>query len=223
MSDKSTADLKLIADLDDIDERDKQRAEIRRKAGRYNLEEAAKIIAQAAGAVYEAILAALVDSVESGTLSTYMPDNTAPIKYGSGQGKWPWADAYLDECYWDDLNEWLETKMKRVDYEFPNPADTSAAKVEAVAKGITKQQVITAFEGLHFNADQWGKYLASPPEWLANCRVMRGNKKTSALWNPALIATALLDKKITIKKLDAVFIRLSDWADEWQEKSDYQR
>ena len=178
-----------------------------------------------AGAGYEAILVTLVESVENYTLATYMPGSTAPTKFGSGRGKWSGADVYFEECYWDELNEWLKTKMPRLDYEFPNPADTSAAKVEAVVRGITKQQVITAFEGLHFNADQWGKYLASPPEWLIDCRVAKGSKKTSATWNPVLIAIALADPKrgISVKKLDALFVGLKDWTDEWREKSDYLR
>lgn len=87
-------------------------------------------------------------------------------------------------------------------------------------RGITKGVVINAFEGLHFNRDQWAKYLASPPKWLEECRVARGNKKTSATWNPVLIAVALYDKKISINKLDAVFVTLPNWADEWHEISE---
>lgn len=100
-----------------------------------------------------------------------------------------------------------------------------AAKVGAVpaVKGITKNAVINSFEGLHFNGDQWRKYTASPPEWLERCRVQRGDPKTSGLWNPADIALALLDRKIPLKRLDAVFVGLSDWADEWREKTELER
>jgi hypothetical protein len=54
---------------------------------------------------------------------------------------------------------------------------------------------------------------------LKECRVARGNKSTSATWNPVLIATALFDKNIAIKKLNAVFVSLPEWADEWREVS----
>lgn len=96
-----------------------------------------------------------------------------------------------------------------------------AAKVEAVKRGITKQQAINAFEGLHFDRDKWSKRLADPPDWLKECRVTPGvqGRRTSATWNPVLIAAALIDKEIGIKKLDAVFVRLKDWADEWREAS----
>lgn len=100
--------------------------------------------------------------------------------------------------------------------ELPKPVDVEPYAV----RGITKRKVILAFEGLHFDTDEkWSKALASPPDWLKDCRVEKGNKKTSATWNPALIAAALFDKKIQIKKLDTVFVGLNDWADEWREAS----
>ena len=73
---------------------------------------------------------------------------------------------------------------------------------------------------MHYNRDKWGKYLGDPPKWLEECRLARGSKKASATWSPVLIAIALLDKNIQIAKLDAVFVGLKDWADEWKEKSE---
>ncbi len=93
----------------------------------------------------------------------------------------------------------------------------------AKTKGVTKGAIINAFGGLHFNQDQWDKYLASPPKWLEDCRVAKGNKKTSATWNPVLIAAALFDKQIPIKKLDAVFVGLPEWADDWRLASEHMR
>ena len=91
---------------------------------------------------------------------------------------------------------------------------------EGAVKGITKRKVMNAFEGLRFDYDHWGKNLATPPEWLKPCRVMKGNKKASAIWNPILIAVALHDKGILIGKLNAVFFNsLKDWADDWREES----
>jgi hypothetical protein len=100
------------------------------------------------------------------------------------------------------------------------------AEVATVERGITKQQAINAFDGMHFGRDQWSKSLSTVPNWLMVCRVSRGrrgDRATSATWNPADIAIALLDKGIPIKKLDAVFVELEDWAEEWQEKSAYVR
>ncbi|MEQ1813398.1 MAG: hypothetical protein ABL860_02965 [Candidatus Nitrotoga sp.] len=123
--------------------------------------------------------------------------------------------------------EWLDWAIEQGLYK---PADVPAAKVEAGAdatsdnavkpvRGITKNAVIGAFTELRFNNDQWAKYLGDPPQWLEVCRVAKGSKKVSATWNPALIAAGLYDKGISIKKLDAVFVSLQDWADEWKEKS----
>jgi len=91
-------------------------------------------------------------------------------------------------------------------------------------RGIPKQEVITAFGELHFrDYSRWNKALGAPPQWLKHCRVMKGSKKTSALWNPADIAVALIDKGVPLKKLDSVFIGLKKWINEWQDKSDYFR
>ena len=127
------------------------------------------------------------------------------------------------EAYWDDLNTWLKNNEQRISpiFQDPDTLDTPFADKKEAVKGLTKQQVIVAFEGLHFVTDeQWSRALANTPKWLEPCRVMKGNEKTSALWNPALIAVALLDKHVPIKKLDVVFIGLKDWTDEWQEVSE---
>lgn len=120
--------------------------------------------------------------------------------------------------------EWAEGKGYSVAHLMP--ADAPTAKVETKQRSITKQQVINAFDGLHFDCDQWSKALSNVPKWLEPCRVSRGrkgDKSTSATWNPVQIAAALYGdegKGITIKKLDAVFVRLKDWADEWHEVSE---
>lgn len=123
----------------------------------------------------------------------------------------------------DTPANWLEwAKGKGYSVSHLMPADAPSMKEKDIKQGITKQQVINAFEGLHFNRDQWTKALGKNiPNWLMECRVtpgVRGNK-VSATWNPVLIAAALIDQKIAAKKLDAVFVHLKDWADEWQEKS----
>jgi hypothetical protein len=107
--------------------------------------------------------------------------------------------------------------IKREEPDIEQPPNIAENQL---AKGLTKSAVINAFEGLYFDRDQWSKYLASPPKWLEEYRVARGNKKTSATWNPVLIAVALYDKNVPFKKLNAVFVRLADWAEEWRDASD---
>lgn len=114
------------------------------------------------------------------------------------------------------------------DWMFPTDSiDTAISAIQQDGKqsktGLTKQRIILAFDGLHFSDARWSKALGSPPDWLKPCRIMPGNKSTSALWNPVEIAAALLDKGISIKKLDAVFVELRDWHEEWMEKSEYFR
>lgn len=107
-----------------------------------------------------------------------------------------------------------------------NKSGDAAAKGKAVERGISKQRVAIAFDGLKFTHARWLKNLAAPPKWLKadGIRVSVGSKSSSSLWNPALIATALLDKKIPIAKLNAVFnLTLKDWAADWKNASELER
>lgn len=108
-----------------------------------------------------------------------------------------------------------------IDGEFPTPNTSNAAKVDAV-NGIRKGAVINAFEDIHFSRDQWSRALANlnSHPWLNDCWVsppgVKGSR-VSRTWNPVLIASALYGdngKGIKIDVLDAVFVRLKDWAEE---------
>ncbi len=97
-------------------------------------------------------------------------------------------------------------------------AETVKPPVPAI-KGVDKRKVQAAFQNIKWDYDHWGKNLASPSDKLKACRIAPGSKKASALWNPVDIALYLLDESIKRKTLDAVFVRLPDWADEWREKT----
>lgn len=165
-----------------------------------------------------------------------LPREYVELSYFPGmeaKAGWEGIDRYLLEI----IDEWAEscpapcaepqparpsmTLQEHPPAEVEDAPQAAPAEVEAVKRSITKQQVINAFEGLHFNRDKWGKYLADPPDWLVECRVTPGvqGRKESATWNPVLIAAALFDKGVIIKKLNAVFVHLNNWADEWREKS----
>ena len=113
--------------------------------------------------------------------------------------------------------EWLQLAIENG--LWANDQIEPTTKMKADELGLTKGAVISAFEGLYFDRDKWRKYLGDPPKWLAECRVAKGNKSTSATWNPVLIAAALFDKRIKINQLDAVFVHMKDWADKWRETS----
>lgn len=119
----------------------------------------------------------------------------------------------------DTPANWIEwAKGKGYSVAHLMPADAHAAKV--AKRSITKQRAINAFDGLHLDRAGWNNALSDVPKWIEPCRVSRGrkgDKSTAATWNPVLIATALFDKEVPIKKLHAVFVDLPDWADEWRE------
>lgn len=100
-----------------------------------------------------------------------------------------------------------------------NLTEKSSAAKNAVARkikpSITKNAVINAFNGLHFNQIQWQTYLADPPKWLKVCRVEKGDDKIPATWNPVLIGQALLMKGVPMNKLDEVFVNLENWSKKW--------
>jgi hypothetical protein len=207
-----------------------------RKSGRYPFHVAARLIEAAAGP------GANVPQLEE-RLILAARDRTLPA-YTIGQTlRWDGANPFVAtlEILADDLDSWLKANEPRIFkiFQFSSPAspgsivdidnsetansttcDTETAHARPKAKhGLPKNKVMVAFDGLRFDYEHWGRNLASPPNWLIACRVEKGSKKTSALWNPAQIAIALLDKGITVKKLDAVFVGLADWKDEWHKLS----
>lgn len=119
------------------------------------------------------------------------------------------------------LREYVESIKGFLEVE-DAPQAASAAKSGTGERSISKGEVINAFEPIHFDRNGWNNALSDVPKWIEPCRVTlgrRGDNITPATWNPVLIAAALLDKGITAKQLDAVFVRLKDWADEWREVS----
>ena len=87
-------------------------------------------------------------------------------------------------------------------------------------KPVVKKVIALGFQDLHFDYLHWKKNLASPPDWLLACRIAKGNKGVSATWDPVAIGLYLLDKKIKLKELDAVFYyKFKDWKEQWEEKT----
>lgn len=208
-----------------------------RKSDRYPFHVAARLIAESAGPGVSAV------NLEE-RLKLAARDRSLPV-YTMGQSlQWDGANPFVAtlEIFAADLNMWLEKNEPRIYaiFQFPSPTlgdaladignseppDRGTPKIENAGPklqakhGLLKRQVMNAFDGLHFDYEHWGRNLASPPNWLIECRVAKGSKTTSAQWNPANIAIALLDKGISVKQLDQVFSKLTDWVDEWRELSD---
>lgn len=136
------------------------------------------------------------------------------------------ADTYSTTIAMADFKAWLPTIGIDLTASKQDESAATTANVTVTnnpVKGMTKQPVINAFEGLYFNRDSWDTALANTPKWLEDCRVAKGSRRASATWNPVLIGLALIDKNVSLKKLDIVFVGLEDWQDEWQEKTDLMR
>jgi hypothetical protein len=124
-----------------------------------------------------------------------------------------------------DVNEWLEKEGRTYSWiplEITSTEICDLTNAAGGSRGITVSDVAAAFQNIKWDYVKWKKNLSNPAEWILPCRVAKGRRggKNSSLWNPAQIAIALLDHDIKISKLDAVFINLNDWANEWKESSD---
>lgn len=88
-------------------------------------------------------------------------------------------------------------------------------------RGITKQQAITAFDGLV--AVSLKNALEDCPAWIEPALESRGTPggRHPTLWNPVMLATCLYDKKDVPKPmLNSAFFThdfLREWREEWQE------
>ena len=206
-----------------IAEIEKLQTEVKVDAGRYNLRCAADTLCQATGERADEMTTTLMAAATAGKLPVYEPGKNARYQYGDRLASR--ARDFYEEAYWHDLNDWLNANETKIfeRFQFPDPEAAAPAATPQAAKVITKQEVIKTFAGLHFDRDAWSKALSDAPLWLEPCRVnrgVRGKKAVSATWNPVLIAVALIDKGVPMNKLDAVFVVLRDWADEWSEKTD---
>jgi hypothetical protein len=209
------------------------------KEGRYNLSEAAKLIASSGETNEELMLAKLANAAGNDSLPTYMPGDKAKNEYKTKIGRFKTFDTFYDECYWDELNKWLDDNEPRIAYRFEAPAptpnnsdDKSMQDKYRSPQGIKKQQVIIAFKDLHFNVEQWSNALADGKRapWLLKCRTQKGTKSKNvpALWNPVQVAIALADieRAVPLKKLDAVFVAhafLGAWQNAWTDQSTWLR
>jgi hypothetical protein len=119
---------------DDVDgkglsDKDAEQELLRRKDGRYNLESAAKLLSESGQARYPAILSKLLSAAASETLLTYMPGQYAKNDYLNAGGEFARPEASYDECYWDDLNAWLDKHEKRITYRFPAAVEAHHGKL----------------------------------------------------------------------------------------------
>lgn len=188
----------------------------KKAAGRYTLEDAAQAIADATGERLDGLLANLMASRRAGVLPTYAPGKNA--RYTSKTVR-----DFYEECFWDDLNKWLDANEQRISWRFPKPehacnqapaappVSTSALpNVESERvhlkpskspeRGVTKAEILAAEWPLPSDAPKLENILREIPKWVeAACtRIGQRGKGASGshLWNPALLAVCLATRTI---------------------------
>lgn len=125
----------------------------------------------------------------------------------------------------DDLAKWLESPSMAYELEretgsaMPRSGNATQGNEPAVVS-VTRGVVIDSFQvilGDAANMKFWDDKLSDPPEWLRGARTSTGKRGVSALWDPLLVAHALLGKKgMTPRALDKVMReRFSNHYDEW--------
>lgn len=124
--------------------REEQEVKARHAAGRYTLDEAAKLIGANAPISANFILEEMMKSAGTGELKVYKPGRVEPYKPKPIEGAvWVERDCpppknqvltWYVEAFWDDLNNWLKNSPEcvRVEYRFPDPGTLPPAKGEAV-------------------------------------------------------------------------------------------
>ena len=88
-------------------------------AGRYTLEEVARILEHEAGERLDAVLRRLVKAAKSGELPTHGPGEGLRRDYGDEHTKT--VRDFYEEAYWNDLNKWLEGFAPHNSFRFPCP------------------------------------------------------------------------------------------------------
>jgi hypothetical protein len=171
------------------------------------------------------LLGAMAEAIRNGTLVVRDPKTGAYFQVDKTMDN---PSPYLLP---EDLNDWL----KSCGYPFQWKPISETNKVvslesnesvsSAMPQPLIKRTIATAFADLHFDRAKWIDHLGDPPKWLESCRVQKGSKgkRTSATWDPTEIGIALLDKNVSFKALDAVFIGLKEWRAIWIEKTEILR
>jgi hypothetical protein len=201
----------------------------KRNAGRYTIREAAELLQQYAGERADSMIEKLSKAASAGVLPMYCPGENARLDYDGFDWRQCVRDFY-EEAYWDGLNAWLDANEPRIAWRFPSPAGNTVCEAQFSAsskegpKGLGRQDILSADWPLfgRFNQKSLGTALSDVPKWLLDARVSQGAPgKSSALWNPALIAVCLVGRGHSRKSALTPFLRnnFGGWLAEWEEVS----
>jgi hypothetical protein len=94
-------------------------------------------------------------------------------------------------------------------------------------RGVTRNRIIGEFRVRgddQENYQFWDDKLGKPPRWLGGALVTRGKPGRSSLWNPALVAHALLARRhMSLSQLDRAMQAFPEWAAEWNDQTENDR
>ena len=127
--------------------------EVKRRAGRYTLEEAALLIECEAGERFKTVLSRLQSAARAGELPMHNPGEMFRRYYSSENSSR--VRGFYEEVYWDDLNRWLESFEPRVTWRFPEPSTrTKTPKDPARFNHDTDLQSLANAEAVQFQRDK---------------------------------------------------------------------
>lgn len=106
------------------------------------------------------------------------------------------------------------------------PVETPVSKTQKAAEGVTKNQILAAFDAL-VTTTNLSKAMADGMQWAVRARVSKGTRGRGgheSLWNPLLMAVELCERKLATKAdISRAFFKhnfLADWREQWTEQSD---
>lgn len=111
-----------------IEELPRVQEEAKRRAGRYTLEEAARLLESEAGERFDTVLSGLCSATESGELRMHNPAEKFHRDYTAEKTRQ--VHYFYEEAYWDDLNSWLKAHEPHVRYRFRAPPITAKGSTD---------------------------------------------------------------------------------------------
>ncbi len=186
----------------------------------YTIRGAAKALAQKYAISAHAMSASIIEATKQNKLRVRNPSTGIPCR--------PMIATTAENeprISIDDLNEWLETCGVPYELEVEdNDRVDTASSASDPSGSISRKGVMRVFRVRPNELDNkryWDDKLGRPPQWLSSARLSSGKRGVSALWDPLLVAHALLQKRaMTLKALDsAIHAHFPGSFEKWEEET----
>jgi len=114
--------------------------------GRFTLSEAAALIARDGSEDEKIICEKLRRAVERKELLTYEPGKNIKVEYDQNTGQKKPVRGFYEECFWDDLNKWLDGNESRVSYRFTAPKAVASTLAPLASTELDKEDPLAPCE-----------------------------------------------------------------------------